>query len=149
MPAQTFIFRQMSSIDTLFFNSILFNKLVLNDLKRDLPRLEGKKPLSHWKTFYSGSQLLSCLFMSYTQLHIYKALCTMANHPHYYEHIRDAAYWSSYDPTFTMPLAVMVLNYILLSQSRHPFLVNIRKNWSEMAKSMLVIYGSALAIVLP
>ena len=73
----------------------------------------------------------------------------MANHPHYYEHIKDAAYWSSYDPTFAMPIAVMILNYTLLNGSSHPFLVNIRQNWSETAKTLLVIYGSSLAIVLP
>ena len=50
----------------------------------------------------------------------------MANHPQYYEHIKDAAYWSSHDPTFTLPIAVMLFNYVLLSNSTHPFLVNIR-----------------------
>ena len=114
-----------------------------------MPKLEGDRSLRYWKSFYSGSSMLSCLFASYTQLQLYKALCVMANHPQYFEHISDAAFWSSHDPTFTLPIGVMIFNYVLLSRSSHPFLVNIRQNWSELARALLVIYGSALTIVLP
>ena len=67
------------------------------------------------------------LVTGFTQYHFYKALCLIANNPQYYApYLSDVAYWSTYDPTFTLPLAVMVLNYNLLTRSRHPFLVNMR-----------------------
>jgi hypothetical protein len=55
----------------------------------------------------------------------------------------------SHDHTFVLPLAVIYLNYHLLSGSHHPFLVNITRQWSTLAKGLLVLYGSCLSIVLP
>ena len=54
-----------------------------------------------------------------------------------------------YDPTFILPMAFMSLNYLLLQRSDHPFLINLRNNWSPITKGLLIIYASAFSIVLP
>jgi hypothetical protein len=43
----------------------------------------------------------------------------------------------------------MVSNYLLLTHSEHPFLVNVRKDWTVLARGLLCLYGSAAFIVLP
>ena len=59
--------------------------------------------------------MVSWGFTAYTQVHLYKALCIIANHPDYYtEFIKDVAFWSSYDPMFAMPAVVMCMNYALI-----------------------------------
>ena len=73
----------------------------------------------------------------------------MANHPSYYTHIQDATLLSAHDPTFTAPIAIMLLNYVLLQKSDHPFLWNIRQNYGFLIKSFLVMASSSVAIVLP
>ena len=56
----------LAYVDSQLFDSSIFKKLVLNDLKRDLPKLEGDRGLRYWKDFYSASNTLSCLFASYS-----------------------------------------------------------------------------------
>ena len=92
---------------------------------------------------------MSAAFTSYTQLVLYKGLWTMANHPSYYEHIQGASLLAGHDPTFTAPIAIMILNYILLQRSDHPFLFNIRQNYGFLFKATLVMASSSVAIVLP
>ena len=60
----------------------------------------------------------------------------------------ELLFWSSYDATYLMPIAVMLLNYNLLTKSEHPFLVNI-KQMNPFWLQVLVLYSSGLAIVLP
>ena len=93
------------------------------------------------------SHAITCGLSAYSQLIVYKALCQMANYPQHFS--ADAALWASYDTTFTMPIAVMALNYLLVQKSDHPFLVNVRDRWSPLGKGFLVLYGSCMAIVLP
>ena len=66
IPAMAHLFRRFSNVDSQLFDSSIFKKLVLNDLKRDLPKLEGDRGLRYWKDFYSASNMLSCLFASYS-----------------------------------------------------------------------------------
>ena len=47
-----------------------------------------------------------------------------------------------------MPIAVMILNYIGLIKSEHPFLVNVRKS-NPLALGLFILYSSGLSIVLP
>ena len=99
---------------------------------------------------YSIGKLLSWSMTAYSQTHLYKALCQMSNHPECYAgHLQDVAYWSSHDPHFVLPAGVMILNYALIQNSTHPFLVNVRQNWSPFSKAVCVLYGSGLALVLP
>ena len=98
---------------------------------------------------YSVGRLLHWGALAYTQAHLYKALSLMSNHPECYSAVKDVAFWSSYDPTFSFAAAIMVLNYQLLQQSRHPFLVNVRQHWSPFSKAVFVLYGSGIAMVLP
>lgn len=87
---------------------------------------------------------------AYTEAHLYKALSLISNHPEFYtEFLRDVSFWSSHDPNFIMPALVMALNYALLQNSRHPFLVNVRQHWSPFGKAVCVLYGSGVAMVLP
>ena len=73
----------------------------------------------------------------------------MANHPSYYAHIKGAQLLAAHDPTFTAPIAVMLMNYVLLQWSDHPFLFNIRQNYGFLFKASLVMASSSVAIVLP
>ena len=74
----------------------------------------------------------------------------MANHPDYYtEFIKDVAFWSSYDPMFAMPALVMCMNYALIQNSKHPFLVNVRQHWTPFSRALFVLYGSGVAMALP
>ena len=64
---------------------------------------------------YSIGKIINWGLTAYTQVHVYKALCLMANHPGYYtEFLVNVAFWSSHDPMFVMPAFVMFLNYALL-----------------------------------
>ena len=47
-----------------------------------------------------------------------------------------------------MPLAVMMLNYVGVMKSEHPFLVNVRKS-NPITVSLFILYGSGLSIILP
>ena len=80
----------------------------------------------------------------YIQLIFYKALNSIAMSAK----TEDLLYWSSYDATYLMPIAVMLLNYNLLKKSEHPFLVNIRQ-MNPFWLQIFVLYSSGLAIVLP
>eukprot|EP00347_Sterkiella_histriomuscorum_P015910 403355219 len=63
----------------------------------------------------------------YGQYIMVRALNTMSNYPQYYpEHISTML---QHDPTFIMPMALMLVNYLLLKNSDHPFLINIRNRW--------------------
>lgn len=74
----------------------------------------------------------------------------MANHPEYYSvFMKDVAYWSSFDPSFSMPALLMIMNYTLIQNSKHPFLVNIRQNWTPFSKALCIIYGTGITMVLP
>ena len=57
--------------------------------------------------------------------------------------------WSQHDPTYLLPIVVMMANYFLITKSEHPFLINVRKDWSPLSRSFLCLYGSAMFIVLP
>ena len=89
------------------------------DLKRDLKKLQKEDKSvtvdSLKREHYPIGRLISWGFTAYTQVHVYKALCLMANHSDYYsDFIIDVAFWSSHDPMFAMPALVMSLNYALL-----------------------------------
>ena len=153
MPLQKYIFEKRSLV-TLGHDSNIFKELIETDLKRDLKKLEKEDTTvtlySLKEEHYSLGRVIGWGFTAYTQLHLYKALCLMANYPDYFtEFVRDVAFWSSYDPTFTLPAIVMGLNYALLARSRHPFLVNVRQRWTPFSKAIFVLYGSGISMVLP
>lgn len=123
-------------------------------MKRDMKKLQKEDPGvsldSLKKEHYSFGKLASWGLTAYTQLHLYKALCLIANHPDYFSsYLANAAFWSSYDPTFTMPALVMGLNYALLARSKHPFLVNVRHRWTPFSKAVFILYASGISMVLP
>ena len=64
---------------------------------------------------YSVGKFINWGLTAYTQVHVYKALCLIANYPEYYSvFMKDVAYWSSFDPSFSMPALLMLMNYTLL-----------------------------------
>lgn len=153
IPLQNYIFnsRYVSSFGQ---DSELFAKLVKVDLERDLKKLQKEDASvtvsSALKQHYSIGKLMSWGLTAYTQTHIYKALCLISNHPDCYTpYLQDIGYWSSFDPHFALPALVMALNYSLLQNSRHPFFVNVRQHWTPFSKSIFVLYGSGIAMVLP
>ena len=154
VPLQSYIFEKRFA-SKVGQETQLFKSLIETDLKRDLKKLQKEDPsvtLSSLKReHYSIGKIMNWGLTAYTQLHVYKALCLMANHTGYYtDFVQDVAFWSSHDPTMlTLPLLVMALNFSLLERSRHPFLVNVRQRWSPMTKALLVLYGSGVAMVLP
>jgi len=118
VPLQRFIF-ESKFCSTFGQDSDLFKKLIVVDLKRDLKKLQQEDPSVTLKgairEHYSIGKVLNWGMLAYTQTHLYKALCQMSNHPDCYTpYLQDVAYWSSYDPTFTLAGAIMALNYQLL-----------------------------------
>ena len=154
IPLQKYIFEQRFA-NPAGQETALFKKVIEADLKRDLKKLQKEDASvtisSLKRDHYSIGKVINWSFTAYTQIHVYKALCLMANHPEYYtEFVTDIAFWSSHDPTmFTMPLLVMALNYALLQNSQHPFLINVRQRWTPFSKALCVLYGSGIALVLP
>ena len=119
MPLQSYIFEKRYA-SALGQETDLFKRVIETDLKRDLKKLkkeDASVTLASLKNeHYSIGKVITWGMTAYTQVHVYKALCLMANHVDYYtEFIQDVAFWSSHDPTlFTLPLLVMTLNYALL-----------------------------------
>jgi len=54
----------------------------------------------------------------------------MANYPEYYP---EFAAWSCIDPTYLSPMLIAAVNLWLLRGSEHPFLVNVRQDWSVLS----------------
>jgi len=48
-----------------------------------------------------------------------------------------------------MPFLAVILNYMLLNNSSHPWLVNVRQSWSPFYQLLASVYLSAALIVLP
>ena len=151
IPLQKYIFETREGANREFGqNSEAFKRLIETDLKRDLKRLQKEDPAvtleSLKRDHYTIGRLINLTFTAYTQVHIYKALSLMSNYPAFFAF---AAPWCSHDPLFVLPAFVMALNYSLLENSRHPFLINVRQNWSPFTKALAVLYGSGMALVLP
>ena len=125
----------------------IFEKLIVTDLKRDMTAYKIPESRTRLQmSYYAPSHLISVMFGAYGQLIVYKGLSLASNHPAYYP---EMSHWLTIDSTFILPLFLMGLNYILVQKSDHPFLINVRERWSPLTKSFCILYGSALAIVLP
>ena len=118
--------------------SYWFKQLITNDLKRD--------KTEHLIHYYKPSFILAQIFSLYPQLIVYKSLSVISQYQQYYP---EFIVWSTYDPTFMLPISVMITNYVLLNSSEHPFLINLRNDWTTTSKALLCLYSSAAFIVLP
>lgn len=54
---------------------------------------------------------------------MYKALSVTSQYKQYYPELSQFA---ANDPSYLLPIVVMLANYHLLDRSQHPFLVNVR-----------------------
>ena len=119
-------------------NSKLFHNLIKTDLIRD-------KQI-HNIDYYKPSHMIASMVSAYPQVILYRSLSLMSEHKDYFP---EFSYHLSHDPSFTLPVLVILTNFILLKGSEHPFLINMRKEWSITWQSLFCLYGSAMFIVLP
>ena len=54
---------------------------------------------------------------------MYKALSVTSQYKQYYP---EFSQFAASDPSYLLPIVVMLANYYLLDRSQHPFLVNVR-----------------------
>ena len=53
------------------------------------------------------------------------------------------------DTYFIGPVFCVGVNYLILHKSQHPWLINIREGWSNVAKLSAALYMAAPFIILP
>jgi hypothetical protein len=61
---------------------------------------------------------------------------------------KEMAYWCMYDATYSLPAAIMLLNYTTLVTSEHPFFARLKQG-NPLFLGLAVLYGSGVAFVLP
>ena len=80
------------------------------------------------------------------QYWVYSGLYVAQQYPEYSEAV---SIFCEHDPTFIFPVGIIALNYILLNNSAHPWLINIRESWTPFWKMLGMVYLSSGFIVLP
>ena len=101
------------------------------------------------RSYYLPSSLLSSGFQIYAQACIYQALYVIQHYPQYAGSAQAVQFFCEHDPTFTTPVLAVILNYCILRNSEHPWLVNVREGWTPFYQLLASVYLSAAFIVLP
>jgi len=83
------------------------------------------------------------------QFELYSALYTVQHYPQYQTALGAAEVFCNHDPTFILPALIIPLNYLMLNNSTHPFLINIREGWTPLFKLLASVYISFGFIILP
>ena len=128
-----------------------YDKLIWRDFQLDMKRNKITNPdqISHYKSYYMPSSLICQLAQVWGQIEVCTAFYTIQHYPQYQPTMDGISIFCSHDPTFTLPALAIPLSYLLLNNSLHPGLINIRENWTPLAKLLASVYVSCGLIVLP
>lgn len=99
------------------------------------------------RCYYSPKEVIKYCLNSYYLLTIARALNSLLNDERYAQWMLSGSDIVSHDPTFITPMAVMLINYILLHKSTHPFLIHLRGR--KMVCANLAFMSGLLFVPLP
>lgn len=108
---------------------------------------------SNWRSFYTPEQLVKylvnvrhCLIEGYLIVGIGRALNYLLNDQRYNGFLMLDPSVAFLDPTYISPVLVMLLNYLLVGKSDHPFLVHLRQR-KLVAWNIAFMSGLAVSIM--
>lgn len=125
---------------------LLCNYLDIKELpaERYKAMAEYYKPQRLFASFMKVHQLKT---QNYTLLHFFRGCYYIAYDESFQSFCMQAL--STHDPLFILPIPIILLNYLILTQSKHPFLIHMVRKQNRLLCLSIAFMGGLVFVALP